>query len=70
MQDCQKKLFSLTYQEKLYNGIDDNNTKKAGTELCQAQVKFGLANPTVASHPTSQLNPIAIVLSPAVFVRF
>ena len=29
--------------------------KQAGAELCQAQVKLGLAKPTVASSPPSQL---------------
>jgi hypothetical protein len=46
-------------QEPLYNGIKNkqnsrregfnNNKKQAGAELCQAQVRLGLAKPAIAS---------------------
>ena len=31
--------------------IENKYIQQAGAELCQAQVKLGLANPTVASNP-------------------
>ena len=49
------RILCIVHESSCVLVSNDNILEQAGAELCQAQFKLGLAKPTVASLPPSQL---------------